>query len=112
MGLKETPAFRNTFDDLRVLPFSVLKKHGKIPRSTENLTDTDDSNVKQVVFISYRWINGCAYYDKNAKKLRPASPDDDERTTYNRIILAINTLLDTKGAFNSKEELTENDIGV
>jgi hypothetical protein len=86
---------RQRFDRLRLVRLEDFEKHGELPRFSmhANLTKTfrditNSTNEKPfVVFFSYRWIG---------KDTGPKStdPDDHQKTQYNRMILAVDDLLE------------------
>lgn len=84
---------RSIFDGLKFVRYSDFLRFGKLPRSSDGLTQqliSRSSGSHQgeaaefVIFFSYRWIN------KNPKIL---SPDDTQNTQYRRMVKAAEEFL-------------------
>lgn len=75
------------FDGLKFVRYIDMVRHGRIPKSTDNITQQFTSSMGAstetdcIVFISYRWINGA--------RLENFTPDDKENTQYNRMLRAL-----------------------
>lgn len=79
------------FDRLKFLRYSDLLRFGKLPRSSDSLTQVfargsrdDDRGTEFVIFISYRWL---------VKATVSTSPDDDNNTQYKRVVAAVEQFL-------------------
>ncbi|KAK5171853.1 uncharacterized protein LTR77_003489 [Saxophila tyrrhenica] len=88
-------AKRQRFDRLRLVGLEDFEKHGELPHfgmhCSLSKTFREISAITNekpfVVFFSYRWIGR----DTDPKS---TNPDDPNKTQYNRMILAINELLE------------------
>lgn len=79
-GLKD-----GMFDALKFLRYSDLVGFGKLPRSSDSLTQVfAPGSTEFVIFISYRWL---------VKATLNNSPDDEENTQYNRVVAAVEEFL-------------------
>ncbi|PKS12586.1 hypothetical protein jhhlp_000794 [Lomentospora prolificans] len=77
------------FDQLKFLRYSDFVKFGKFPRSDDSVTETfapesEHYAGEYIVFISYRWLKVANV---------TTSPDDQNNTQYNRVIAAVERLL-------------------
>lgn len=73
------------FDALKFLRYSDLLKFGKLPRSSDSLTQVfAPGGTEFAIFISYRWL---------VKATLDNSPDDEENTQYKRVIAAVEQFL-------------------
>lgn len=77
------------FDQLKFLRYSEFVKFGKFPRSDDSMTETftpgcEHSAGEYIVFVSYRWLKVANV---------TTSPDDQNNTQYNRVIAAVERLL-------------------
>ena len=83
---------RKLYDGFKFLWYTDLKAFGRLPRSTDGLTNefvTDGKGHHSlmpefVVFFSYRWINQAPHI---------TSPDDLDNTQYKRMIAALEDFL-------------------
>ncbi|KAF3808923.1 hypothetical protein GCG54_00011114 [Colletotrichum gloeosporioides] len=76
------------FDAFKYVRFADFARHGKLPKSSENLTrrfgDDDDEDL-YVIFMSYTW--------SKKKRTGEFSPDDMENTKYHQMINALESFL-------------------
>ncbi|KAJ0358361.1 hypothetical protein COL26b_014498 [Colletotrichum chrysophilum] len=76
------------FDAFKYVRFSDFARHGKLPKSSENLTrrfgDDDDEDL-YVIFMSYTW--------SKKKRVGEFSPDDMENTKYHQMMSALESFL-------------------
>ncbi|KAI0204006.1 hypothetical protein F4808DRAFT_366306 [Astrocystis sublimbata] len=82
------------FDQLRYVRYTDFLQSGKLPRSTDgitqpmNLKETYSSKPLSMVFISYRWL-----LKDSRSTIVHDSPDDHEGTQYKRMIRALDLYL-------------------
>lgn len=97
--LSEDPVKKQLFDELKFVHYSDFARHGRLPSSADNLTQTyaeaskaypDNAFDPYVVFISYRWIGTVA-----GTGLNPSTqcPDDAQHTQYKRMIDTVDDFL-------------------
>lgn len=95
-----TEAKRKHFDQLRLISLEDFDGHGKLPRfgmqdnlarDFKEISEKSSSNGQQrkpfVIFISYRWLGHEAVPRING-------PDDHQNTQYNRVLSAIDGVLE------------------
>ena len=84
---------RSLYDGFKFIWYSEFLRSGKLPRSSDGLTNEYVAEVSQnshsvmpdfVIFFSYRWINDIP---------KVSSPDDSQNTQYRRMIAALEEFL-------------------
>jgi tetratricopeptide (TPR) repeat protein len=103
--LADDPDKKQLFDELKFVHYPDFVKHGRLPRSTDDLTQTyaeaslahaQGTFDPYVVFISYRWIGTAAPASPNSAAA-PPNPDDAGRTQYRRMLDTLRDLLEDTG---------------
>ncbi|KAF4832580.1 hypothetical protein CGCSCA4_v013595 [Colletotrichum siamense] len=76
------------FDAFKYVRFADFARHGKLPKSSENLTrrfGDDGDEELYVIFMSYTW--------SKQKRVGGFSPDDMENTKYHQMMSALESFL-------------------
>ena len=98
--LSKDPVKKQLFDELKFVRYSDFVKHGRLPSSMDNLTQTyaeasrtqlPDTFDPYIVFISYRWIGTSTIASHNLSA--PSNPDDAQHTQYRRMLDTIQDFL-------------------
>ena len=89
-ALQSNPDLAAIFDDMKALPLTKFRSHGKIPRSDEGVTVkvAEDDSVDHVIFISYRWRQTL----RQTAGDKP-NPDDELKTQFRRMVSSVETLV-------------------
>lgn len=97
--LSKDPVKKQLFDELKFVHYSDFVRHGRLPSSADNITQTyaeaskaypDDTFDPYVVFISYRWIGAAAVTGSSSST---TCPDDAHHTQYKRMRVTMEDFL-------------------